>query len=142
MAAVRTFSAKDYLVNFVSAAGALLPSGFAPDDFISVEPSGPSFEPEQGADGDLSMIQKPVYYTVKLSLSQTSPSNAVLSAIMTVDELSGAGVGQLTLKDGRGTSLVELTGRWTQRPTAAVGTTAKTREWTFVGVGLAFIGGN
>lgn len=118
-------------------------TGFSPDDAITIEPSGPAFEEATGADGDLSMFQKAVSYKIKVSLSQTSKTNDVFSAIHTADKISGTGVGPFIFKDERGASLCALSAaRIMGEPTAAYGTSAKTREWNISGVGGNFIGGN
>lgn len=139
MSALRTFSLKGCTLTY----GPIEVSGFAADDVFTVEPSGPDFTEVLGADGDLSMTQNSVYYKVKISLAQTSKTNAAFSAALKLDRISGAGVAPLIFKDARGTSTTVLTAaRIMGEPSAAYGTTLKNREWNIVGIGENFVGGN
>ena len=137
--ALRTFSLQACTI---SMGGAPI-TGFTADDAISFEPSNPSFEEVTGADGDLSMAQKAVTWKVKVSLSQTSKTNDAFSAILNADIISGTGVLPFGFADPRGTTVFALTAsRIMGFPSAAVGSTIKTREWNISGVGFGFIGGN
>ena len=139
MAALRTFSLQGCTITF----GGFTITGFAPDDAITMEPSNESFEEVVGADGDLSMAQKAVTWKVKVSLSQTSKTNDSFSAIHTADLISGTGVLPFAFIDPRGSSAYALTAaRIKGFPTAAHGTSVKTREWNISGVGIGFVGGN
>lgn len=139
MAALRTFSLKGCTLTY----GPIEISGFASDDVLTVEPSGPDFTEVLGADGDLSMAQNSVYYKCKVSLAQTSKANDAFSAALKVDRISGAGVLPFMFKDNRGSSTTVLTAsRIMGEPSAAYGTTIKNREWNIVGIGENFVGGN
>lgn len=137
--AARSFSAQATTFFF----GPVIASGFGPDDIVTIEPSNDAWTPEIGADGDLSFYQKPVFYTITVTLSQTSKANDAMSGIHIADKTYGTGVLPCGFKDNRGTSLCALTAaRILSEPSAAFGTTAKTREWKIAGVGENFIGGN
>lgn len=139
MPAARTFSLQGCTGTFL---GYPL-SGFTPDDAITIEPSNAAFESVTGADGDLSRAQKAVSYKVKVSLAQTSKCNDTFSAIHKSDILFGTGVGPFVFVDERGTSVCALSAAYiVGEPSAAYGTSIKTREWNFEGVGTNFIGGN
>lgn len=139
MAALRTFSLQACTITL----GGVQVTGFTADDAISFEPSNASFEEVTGADGDLSMAQKAVTWKVKISLSQTSKTNDALSAIHNADLISGTGVLPFGFADPRGSSVFQLTAaRVMGFPSAAYGTSIKTREWNLSGVGFGFIGGN
>ena len=139
MAAVKTFSLQRCSISF----GGIPISGFGPDDAITIEASNEAWVAEIGSDGDLSRYQKPVYYKVKITLAQTSKTNDAFEAIHIADKISGGGVLPFGFKDENGTSLTALTGAFfLGEPSAAYGTSAKTREWNLAGVGENFIGGN
>ena len=118
-------------------------TGFGPDDAISIEASNEAWVEEIGGDGDLSRYQKPVYYKVAITLAQTSKTNDAFSAVHIADKVYGTGVLPFIFADSRGTSKCVLTASYlVGEPTAAVGTSAKTREWKLSGVGENFVGGN
>lgn len=137
--AARSFS----LTGCTITLGGYIVSGFGPDDAISIAPSNEAWSTEIGGDGDISFFQKPVYYTATLTLSQTSKTNDVFSAVLIADKVYGTGVLPFAFVDSRGTSKLALTAsRIVGEPTAAFGTSAKTREWKIAGVGSFVVGGN
>jgi hypothetical protein len=137
--ALRTFSLQACTIT----AGGTAVTGFTADDAITFEPSNAAFEAVTGADGDLSMAQKAVTWTVKVSLSQTSKTNDAFSAILNADIIAGTGVLPFGFADPRGTTVFQLTAsRIMGFPSTAIGSTIKNREWTFAGVGFGFVGGN
>ena len=139
MAALHTFSIQACQITF----GGFTISGFTPDDAITFTPSNDIFEKVIGCDGDMSMSQKAVQWDVEVSLSQTSLTNNVLSAVVNADIISGTGVLPFGFVDPRGATVFTLTAaRVMAWPTAAFGSTIKDRKWKLSGVGFGFVGGN
>lgn len=137
--AARTFSLAGCTLTF----GGAVVTGFGPDDAFTIEASNEAFSTEIGGDGDISFYQKPVFYNVTVHLAQTSKTNDAFSALHIADKIGGVSVLPLTVVDGRGTSKCALTAsRILGEPSAAFGTSAKTRDWKIAGVGENFIGGN
>jgi hypothetical protein len=108
-------------------------SGFAEDEFVSIEEDGKIFDFVKGVDGDISRSKiKGVTALLTVTLMQTSKSNAVLSAIVTQDLLSGggAGVSPCMILDANGVSMFAAATSWVeQRPKAGYGAKAGPREW-------------
>jgi hypothetical protein len=69
---------------------------------------------------------------VTVTLSQSSEKNTELSAIQTVDRLTGAGVNPMMVRDTNGTTLLAGTSAWIEkRPDVEFNTAATTRAWVF-----------
>lgn len=139
--AVRTFDPKKCIITF----GTVTLLGFAEGTFVTITPSGPSFEKAKGADGSIDRVNKNADdYTIATVLKRTSPTNASLSALLIADKLSNTGKLPFTVKDIGGTSLFFAPIAWIQGfPTAADSDSIETREWMFdTGIASNVIGGN
>ncbi|MDC7234576.1 MAG: DUF3277 family protein [Spirochaetales bacterium] len=108
-------------------------TGYAKGSFIKVEPAEDSFKKYVGADGETSRTRvADETVNVTLNLSQTSPSNAVLSAQHKLDRKSGTGKGPLMIKDLKGTTLVYAKNAWIRKmATADFGDEINAKEWAF-----------
>lgn len=119
----------------ITAFGALM-QGFASDMMISVTNMSEAFVNEIGVDGEVSRSKvSDNRVKVVISLMQTSASNAVLSAQITLDKLSknGAGVGTFYMQDNQGLSLLKGNQAWIEKwPDADYAKSAKTRAWTII----------
>ena len=67
--------------------------GFAADAALSIEPTSDRFTFTEGADGSAARAKTgSKLYTVKISLLQTSASNAFCAAILQADEIDDSGI--------------------------------------------------
>ena len=133
----------DPLLNVFSFAGLNI-TGFAPDTYISVERNEDAFTLVVGASGEATRSHnRNRSGTVTLTLMASSLSNDALSAIAVADELSGAGVSALFLKEANGTTLVMASNAWIRKlPTVDRAKEAGTAEWVFECEDLSiFVGG-
>ncbi len=122
-------------------------TGFADGTFVTVEYNEDAFTLQMGADGINNTRSKTNNSSgkVTVTLSQSSPSNAVLSAFHKADKLApfGAGVKPLTVKDISGTSLHFAPTAWiVKAATSEYAKEAGSREWVFETDALdSFVGG-
>lgn len=127
MAPPRTFDPKKVIVTF----GGAQISGYADGTFISIERNSDTFETVSGADGAVSRAKiNDKTGTLTLTLKQTSPSNAILSALHKVDEDTGNGVVPCTIKDLSGDTEHISAFAWVQKPaTWEAGKTINNTPW-------------
>lgn len=139
--AVSTFDPKSVVVTI----GGITISGYADGTFLEITADTPQFTKITGADGYVTRVKSNDYGAVlTLTLSQSSPSNDVLSALFNADRLSNAGVVPILIKDLSGTTVIFAATGWIQQfPDTAFGNEINDRAWV---IDLAnadlFIGGN
>lgn len=139
--AVRTFDPKSVII----AIGGVPMSGFADGTFLEITADTQQFTKVIGADGYATRVKTNNYGGVMtLTLSQSSPSNDVLSALLTADRVSNAGVVPILIKDLSGTTIIFSASGWIQQfPDVAFGNTINNRAWSFDLAEMdMFIGGN
>jgi hypothetical protein len=125
----------------------ILVSGYASGTFITVERTEDSFKLQKGADGEgVRTRTNNRSGTITFTLLQSSLTNILLSALMTLDETSAGGDGILPslLKDNSGTTLAKAEESWLTKPSnieyADDGTN---REWVITCNALdTVVGGN
>lgn len=105
--------------------------GFAEGTFISIERNEDSANLSVGAQGDgTRTISNNRSGRITLTLQQTSPSNATLSAQHSAMELAGAGIATAILKDNGGNDLANAAKAWPVKPaTMAYAAESSNREW-------------
>lgn len=138
---VRTFDPKLVVITF----GALSISGYAEGTFVSVNRSGDAFAKSKGAGGDIERVNRNQGdFEVTVTLQQTSPTNAELSAILAADQASNAGVWPLTIKDMLGQTLFFSPQAWIRKdPEWEDGDELNSRAWVFdTGIAGNLVGGN
>lgn len=128
-------------------ANAPIQSGFNEGEFCTVEMLSPAFEDQVGTDGEVTRTAtNDRRATVKVKLMQTSDGNAILSALLTLDQNTpgGAGVGTFLLRDRQGTSLYAASKCWVvQAPASTFDKVATVREWEIRCADMVpFVGGN
>lgn len=128
-------------------AGLPIEGGYAEDSGIEIEPMSPDFNTVVGADGDVTRSKtNDRRATVRITLMQTSESNALLSTLNNIDKNApnGAGVGPMLIKDNQGTSLYAGEKSWIAKPpTVAFTKKGEARVWEFEVAHLnRFDGGN
>lgn len=121
--------------------------GFAEDTKIEIQPETDAFVDVVGVDGKVTRSKtNDRRATVTLRLMQSSPLNAVLSALHELDQDAdnGAGVGAFLVKDNGGTSLHAGSACWIMKsPDVKYGVKATEREWKIRVADLRnFVGGN
>ena len=108
-------------------------TGYAKGSFIKIEPAEDAFKKYVGADGATSrsrVADETVNVTV--NLSQTSPSNAVLSAQHLADRKNGSGKGPLVVKDLLGATVLFAKVAWIKKMASAdFGDEIGAKEWSF-----------
>lgn len=126
MPGVRTYDSSQVVL---TVGGAVI-SGFAEGTFITVERDDQNFTKVIGADGTASRRKTTNRSgSLTLTLSQTSPSNDVLSALMVKDE-DGSGVVPVLLKDNSGSTRIFSSAAWIQgMPTIEFSGELTNREW-------------
>lgn len=139
--ALFTYDPKSILISV----GGVPISGFADGTFLEITADNPQFSKVVGSDGYTTRVKSNNYGAVMtLTLSQTSPSNDVLSGILALDRVSNSGVVPILIKDMSGTTVVFSATGWIQQfPDMAFGNEVNNRAWA---IDLAdidiFIGGN
>lgn len=126
---VREYDPKDILVTF----GEILVEGFADGTFLVVEQNEDDFGIYVGADGQATRVATNNNSAkVELTLSQSSPTNDLLSAMSKLDRKTGQGVRPLLVKDLNGQTLLLLPTAWIKRrPRREYAKTVSGRMWTF-----------
>ena len=112
--------------------GGFIISGFAEDSLVTVGRREDTFTLTMGADGEGTRSKtNDKSGDVKITLMQTSASNAILTAYAKADELQNAGVFSLLIKDDSGSSIYSAEQAWVVKPPEAeFGKAATTREWS------------
>lgn len=110
--------------------GGKIIEGFGPD-MITVEREANAIEDEIGADGDVARrVSNDRRGTIRISLLQTSRSNAVLSAFAVADELTGDVILPVVIKDQRGNDLHLAPNAWVRKmPSTRYRMGVEMREW-------------
>lgn len=125
-------SLKNYDASQVSIiVGPSVITGLVAGSFVSVERYEDSFNTQVGREGEVARSKSNNRTgKITLKLQQTSPSNAILSALNILDELSGAGVVPVLVRDASGNSLHAAAEAWIKKPAnAEYGKEAGEREW-------------
>lgn len=139
--AVRTFDPKSVIITI----GNIPMSGFADGTFLEVTADTQQFTKVIGADGYATRVKTNNYGGVlTLTISQSSPSNDALSALLTADRVSNAGVVPILIKDLSGSTILFSASGWIQQfPDITFGNTINNRAWVFDLAEMdMFIGGN
>lgn len=125
--AVATFDPKSVIVTI----GGVPMSGYADGTFLEVTADTQQFSKIVGADGYTTRVKSNNYGGVMtLTLSQSSPSNDVLSAFLAVDRATNAGVLPILIKDLSGSTVIFAGTGWIQQfPDVAFGNEINNRSW-------------
>lgn len=106
-------------------------SGFADDSFINIEAVGDGVSSKSGCDGEVARAVDPnEQYTVKLTLLQTSVTNAFLQAMYNTDKTNGDGMFPILIKDLKGNFVFSADSAWVTKPAGRTyGKETNNREW-------------
>ena len=138
---VRTYDPKQVIITF----GVAVLTGYAEGTFVKIARSGNAFDKRKGADGTVDRVNKNANdFGVSITLMQTAPVNAVLSALLAADQISNVGVLPLVIKDLNGTTLFTAAQAWIEKdPDDEFADGLGNREWKFAtGPGAKLTGGN
>lgn len=120
-------------------------SGYADGTFALLTRSVDAWSMVTGADGLTTRVKSNDRSgTLTLTLTQTSPSNDVLSRYAIADELSNSGIAEVLIKDLSGTTILFSATGWVQKfPDVEFSNILSNREW-ILGVSDIdiFVGGN
>ncbi len=127
--------------------GLPIEGGYADGAGIEIEPMAADFTSVVGADGDVTRSKTgDRRATIRITLMQSSESNALLSALNNIDKnaSNGAGVGPMLIKDNNGSSLYAAEKSWIAKPpTVVFSPKGEARQWTIECAHLQrFDGGN
>jgi len=127
--AVRNYDAK----KVACIVGAITLTGFHDGDKVSIERNQDTFTFTPDTDGSGTRSRNnDTSGRFTFTLSQTSPVNAALSALAQADELGGAGVVPILVKDAGGGSSYGCQTAWCVKPPAAeMGGVSGSRVWVF-----------
>lgn len=106
-------------------------SGFADDSFINIEAVGDGVSSKSGCDGEVARAIDPnEQYTVKITLLQTSVTNAFLQAMHNTDKTNGDGMFPILIKDLKGNFVFSADSAWVTKPAGRTyGKETNNREW-------------
>ena len=124
---VKTYDPKKILI----VAGTHIVTGYADDSFVSVEPAGDGTTKKTGCDGEIVRSLNPdKSSTVKITLLQTSDSNAFFQSMYNQDQETGEAIFPLMVQDLMGNYLFNAEQAWVPKPaTQGYGKESGTREW-------------
>lgn len=117
--------------------------GFADGTFVVCARNNDSYTTSTGADGEPARAQSnDKSGTITITLMQTSATNDILSAAVTLDELQGDGVFPVLVKDLNGTTLVTAETAYVQKPAdVEFGRELAEREWVIATPELNILAG-
>lgn len=124
---VKTYNPKEVTI----ACGSHIVTGFADDSFVSIEANGDGITKKIGCDGEIARAVSPDNtYKVKISLLQTSDSNAYFSNMFDVDRETGEGMFPILIKDLKGGLVFSTESAWVlKRSSVTRGKETNNREW-------------
>lgn len=127
MGKIKTYNPREVTVAF----GSHIVSGFADDSFITIDPNGDGVTKKVGCDGEIvRSISPDDTYIVKVSLLQTSDTNAWLQERLAKDRKSGDGMFPVIVKDLKGGMCFSCDAAWPKGPASrGYGKEAGNREW-------------
>ena len=124
---VKTYNPKEVTI----ACGSHIVTGIADDSFVSIEPNGEGISKKVGCDGEIVRSVSPDNtFKVKISLLQTSESNAYFSNMVDVDRETGEGMFPVLIKDLKGGTVFSTESAWvTKKASLTRGKADNNREW-------------
>ena len=127
MGKVKTYNPKQVTCSL----GNHLASGYADDSFISIEPSGDGVTKKVGCDGEIvRSISPDDTFVVKITVLQSSATNAFLQKKHANDRSNGNGMFPILIKDLKGGLVFKAADAWVAKPaTRGFGKEANNREW-------------
>lgn len=127
MGKIKTYNPKQVIASF----GSHLVTGYADDSFISIEPNGDGVTKKVGCDGEIvRSISPDDTYIIKISVLQTSDTNAWLQKKYTNDISNGNAMFPVLIKDLKGGMVFKAAYAWAAKPASrGYGKESNNREW-------------
>jgi hypothetical protein len=127
MGKIKTYNPKEVTV----ALGSHIVTGYADDSFISIDPNGDGITKKVGCDGEIvRSISPDDTAVVKLSVLQTSDTNAYLQQMHNMDRQNGEGMFSILIKDLKGGLVFSADSAWASKSASrGFGKEANNREW-------------
>lgn len=127
MGKIATYNPKKVTISL----GNHIVTGFADDSFVSIDPNGDGVTKKVGCDGEIvRSISPDDTYIVKLSVLQTSPTNAWLQRMFAADVENGTGMFPILVKDLSGSTVFKAAQAWPAKPASrGFGKESSNREW-------------
>ena len=124
---IKTYNPKEVLVSF----GTHMVSGYAEDTFVTVDPSGDGITRKVGCDGEIVRSVSPDDTgVIKVTLLQTSATNAWLQQRVNQDIKTGDGMFPVLIKDLKGGLVCSSDAAWAIRSASrGFGRESTNREW-------------
>lgn len=124
---MQTYNPKKISMSF----GTHMPTGYADDSFVSIEPNGDGITKKVGCDGEIVRSVSPDdTYVIKVSFLQGSPTNTWLQNKVNADINSGNGMFPILIKDLCGTMVFKAAQAWVSKPAPrGYGKESSNREW-------------
>lgn len=139
--ALKTYNNKQVSVSF----GNIPLSGYGDSEFLSIELNEEQWELKMGVDGTGTRAKNNNFSAkMKITLAQSSESNAIMQGYWNADRLSNSGVQPFIAKDNSGNSIYTAGSAWIMKqPVAKFAKGVEMREWTIETDELVpFEGGN
>ena len=127
MGKIATYNPKKVTISL----GNNIVTGFADDSFVTIDPNGDGVTKKVGCDGEIvRSISPDDTYIVKLSVLQTSPTNAWLQRMFAADVENGTGMFPILVKDLSGSTVFKAAQAWPAKPASrGFGKESSNREW-------------
>lgn len=124
---IKTYNPKEITMAF----GAHIPSGYADDSFVTIDPNGDGITKKVGCDGEIvRSISPDDTYIVKFVVLQTSATNSFLQQKYNQDQKTGDGMFPILIKDLKGGLVFSADSAWVAKPASrGYGKEASNREW-------------
>lgn len=124
---IKTYNPKEVIVTL----GNHIVTGYADDSFVSIDPNGDGVTKKVGCDGEVvRSISPDETYIVKISVLQTSDTNAFLQQRLAMDRKTGNGMFPILIKDLKGGMVFSADAAWPAKSASrGYGKEAGNREW-------------
>lgn len=119
-------------------------NGFAEDTMISIDIEEPQYNATTDIHGNVTRFRvNKNMAKITITLTQSSPSNDVLSSFVEADRINNSGTFPVMIKDPNGTTLFSSTSSYVEQvPSIEFGNDNKNREWLIRATSINnFIGG-
>ena len=127
MGQIKTYNPKEVVMSF----GTHIPTGYADDSFITIDPNGDGITKKVGCDGEIARSIGPDdTFIIKVAFLQTSDTNSFLQERYNQDQKTGDGMFPLLIKDLKGGMVFSTDAAWVAKPASrGYGKESSNREW-------------
>lgn len=124
---IKTYNPKEVIVTL----GTHIVTGYADDSFVTIDPNGDGVTKKVGCDGEIvRSISPDDTFIIKLSVLQTSDTNAFLQQKLALDRKTGDGMFPVLVKDLKGGMVFSTDAAWPIKAASrGFGKEAGNREW-------------